>query len=360
MVSVIGAGYVGSYTSYLLAKNGFKVNIYEEHNKVGKPVRDTGIVTSTLNSLVKIDKDFIDNEVNKVRIFSGKEFLELNIRKEYILDRVKFDKYLLQLALDNKARLFLKHKLVDFENFNGKINLKFSNNKVYSDDILVGADGPSSFVAKKSSLIKDREYLIGLEARAKLKIDEDSFEVYPSLVNDFFGWVVPEGNDIVRIGIATRNNNVKLHFDKFLKLKKIKKVLSYNGGLITVYKRNYNFSKDNIYLVGEAAGLVKNTTGGGILTGMISGQELLRSLKENRNYGMLIRKRLGKELFYHDLIRKSLNKFNERDYRELIELLNEPKVRGFMNNINRDFPSSFIFKLFFTEPRLLKFIFKMF
>ncbi len=360
MVSVIGAGYVGSYTSYLLAKNGFKVNIYEEHNKIGKPVRDTGIVTSTLNNLVKINKDFIDNEVNKVRVFSGKEFLELNIRKEFVLNRVKFDKYLLQLALDNKARLFLKHKLIDFGNFKGKINLKFSNNKIYTGDILVGADGPSSFVAKRSGLIKNREYLIGLEARAKLKIDEDSFEVYPSLVNDFFGWVVPEGNNIARIGIATRNNNVKLHFDKFLKLKKIKKVLSYNGGLITVYKRNYNFSKDNIYLVGEAAGLVKNTTGGGILTGMISGQELLKALKEKKDYNRLIRKRLGKELWYHDLIRRSLDNFNERDYRELIGLLNKSRVRDLMNNINRDFPSSFAFKLFLAEPRLLKFIFKIF
>ena len=54
MISVIGAGYVGSYTSHLLAKNGFKVNIYEEHNKIGKPIRDTGIVTSTLNNLIKI------------------------------------------------------------------------------------------------------------------------------------------------------------------------------------------------------------------------------------------------------------------------------------------------------------------
>ncbi len=358
MISVIGAGYVGNYTSYLLAKDGFRVDIYEEHNKIGKPVRDTGIVTSTLNNLIKIDNDFIDNEVNKVKIFSGKEFLELNIRKEYVLDRVKFDEYLLNLALDNKAKIYRKHKLTDFNNFNGKISMKFSNNKILKTDILIGADGPGSFVAKNSGLIKNRDYLIGLEARAKLKVDEDAFEVYPSLVKDFFGWIVPEGKGIVRIGIATRKN-VKYHFEKFLKFKNIKKVIGHNGGLITVYNKNYNFSNDNIFLVGEAAGLVKNTTGGGILTGMISGQELVKAVKEKKDYNKLIRKRLGKELMYHDLIRKSLNRFSERDYGILIRLLRQRRIVEIINDMNRDFPSSFIFKLFLNEPRLLNFVFKL-
>ncbi|MAG47101.1 hypothetical protein CL617_00720 [archaeon] len=354
MINVIGAGYIGSYTSYLLAKNGFKVNVYEEHKEIGKPVRDTGIVTSTLNNLINVQKDFIQNEVTKVKIFSGKEFLELDVKKEYVLDRVEFDKYLLQLAIDNGAKLFLDHRLVDFN----KGKLKFSNDKVIENEKLVGADGPGSFIAKKSGLIKNREYLIGKEARVKMKIDENAFEVYPSLVNDFFGWVVPEGNGIVRIGIASKNN-IKEHFDKFLKMKNVKKVLEHTGGLITVYKKNYKFFRDNIYLVGEAAGLVKNTTGGGILTGMISSQELLKSFKQGKDYNKLIKKRLRKELFYHDLIRKSLDKFSEKNYEDLMKLLSQDKVTNLMKTMNRDFPSTFGFKLLLMEPRLLKFGLKL-
>ncbi|MBS3133963.1 NAD(P)/FAD-dependent oxidoreductase [Candidatus Woesearchaeota archaeon] len=357
MISVIGAGYAGSYTSYLLAKNGFKVNVYEEHNNIGKPVRDTGIVTSALGDLIKIDNDFIDNEINKVKIFSEKNYLELDIKREYVLDRVRFDRYLINMAIDSGAKLFMKHKLIDFEN-SKKVKLRFSNNKIIEDDKLVGADGPRSIVANKSMLVTNREYLIGIEARAKLKTDETAFEIYPTLVNDFFGWIVPEGKGIVRIGIATRKNT-REYFYKFLKEKNIKKIISMNGGLITVYRRDYNFSLNNLYLVGEAAGLVKNTTGGGILTGMISGQELARSLKENKSYDKLIKKRLGRELFYHDLIRKGLDKFSEKDYSELIKLLSQERIVGLIRKIKRDFPSTFVFSLLLREPRLIKFITKI-
>ena len=34
MISIIGAGPVGNYTAYLLAKKGKNVNVFEEHEKI--------------------------------------------------------------------------------------------------------------------------------------------------------------------------------------------------------------------------------------------------------------------------------------------------------------------------------------
>lgn len=37
MTSIIGAGPIGSYLAYLLAKNNQEVRIFEEHKEIGKP-----------------------------------------------------------------------------------------------------------------------------------------------------------------------------------------------------------------------------------------------------------------------------------------------------------------------------------
>ena len=48
MISIIGGGPIGAYTAYLLAKAGEQVRIFEEHNKIGKPVQCAGIVSKNL------------------------------------------------------------------------------------------------------------------------------------------------------------------------------------------------------------------------------------------------------------------------------------------------------------------------
>ena len=45
MITIVGAGPAGSYLAYLLAKQGEKVIVLEEHSAVGSPVQCTGIVT---------------------------------------------------------------------------------------------------------------------------------------------------------------------------------------------------------------------------------------------------------------------------------------------------------------------------
>ena len=56
MIAIIGAGPIGSYAAYMLAKKGIDVNVYEEHKVIGKPVQCTGIVSSEFSNIFDIDK----------------------------------------------------------------------------------------------------------------------------------------------------------------------------------------------------------------------------------------------------------------------------------------------------------------
>ena len=70
-VSVIGAGPVGSYTSFNLAKAGFKVNLFDQKSIIGKPIQCTGLVSKNILDFVKPDKETIQTEIDGARIYSS-------------------------------------------------------------------------------------------------------------------------------------------------------------------------------------------------------------------------------------------------------------------------------------------------
>ncbi len=356
MISIIGAGPVGCYLAYLLVKKGKKVNIFEDHSEIGKPVQCTGIVTSSIGDLIKIKKSFVVNEINKVKVISpSNKTLNFKLkRKNYIIDREKFDKYICKKAIQEGANLYLNHRFVDFKN--NKIILE--GRKPKKTNILVGADGPISRVAKVSGLLKNRKFVIGLQARIKSNYTKDTVEFY--LEKGYFGWIVPESDKIARIGVVAKRN-VKEKFENFLKrINKTNNVIDYQSGLIPIYNPLAKTKKDNIYIIGDAAGMVKPTTYGGIVQGLMAAQELSKAILKNRNYESLWKKRIGKELNYGLLIRRVMDKFSNKDYDEMFALLTDKSVKKIIETFDRDYPSKIIFKLLLKQPKLLKYIRKLY
>ena len=89
MIGIVGGGPIGCYLGSLV-----DCKVFEEHSEIGNPVQCTGLVTSEIFNLVKKD-DFIVNELSDFRIKSGNEKVELKLKKNYLLDRGKFDRYLI-------------------------------------------------------------------------------------------------------------------------------------------------------------------------------------------------------------------------------------------------------------------------
>ncbi|MBU0929940.1 MAG: NAD(P)/FAD-dependent oxidoreductase [Nanoarchaeota archaeon] len=352
MISIIGAGPIGSYTAYLLAKENQEVHLFEDHHEIGKPVQCTGIVTNSIKNIIPIERKFLVNKINKVKVFSpNKKNIEFKLKNpNLIIDRTKFDQYLADKAEKAGARLHTNYKFIDFK----KPYVIFNDRKPFKTDILIGADGPLSRVAKVSGLYGKREFVIGLQARINSSFEKNLVKFY--LNENYFGWVVPESRDIGRVGIAAKSN-AKDHFNSFLKLiGKKYKTKEYQSGLMPVYDPSINTFKDNIYLVGDAATMVKPTTYGGIVQGLMAAEELSKAIISNLDYNSLWRARIGKELRYGLMIRKVMDNFSQKDYNELLELLNKSNVKRVISNIDRDFPSKILFNIALKQPKLLKFI----
>lgn len=365
MITIIGAGPIGCYTGYLLAKAGLDVEIFEEHKVLGKPVQCTGIVTNSFKNIIKPRKEFLVNTLNKVKVFApNNDFLELNLkREEFVIDRVKFDQYLANKAVDNGVKLYVNHKFIGKEK-DRLIVKDLSNNKVKKKkyNYLIGADGPLSQVAKTFSLYGKRDFFIGCQARVKVNINPDCYETYFGRdFPNFFGWVVPESDKVARIGLAAKANSVYF-FKKFLHRKKIKgkDIIERQSGVMPVYNPKIKTKKNNVFLVGDAATHVKATTGGGLIHGLIAAECLAESIIKNKSYENICRKKIEKDLRIHLMIRNILNKFTDKDYNYLIELAGKKKkVKKIIETYDRDFPMKFSFKLLLNEPRFLFFLKKI-
>ncbi|OIO40296.1 hypothetical protein AUJ10_03465 [Candidatus Pacearchaeota archaeon CG1_02_31_27] len=354
-ISIIGAGPAGNYLAYLLAKNSFDVSVFEEHETVGMPVQCTGITTSYLGKLVELKKNFVINRINKARIFApNNRFIDVRLDNNIILDRAKFDQYLMEKAKKAGAKFFLGRRFVDFKK--GIMKIQKVRSKIIDEiktDYLVGADGPLSDVAKSAGLKGKMDFLIGIQARVRLN-NQNIVEFYPFI--EKYAWVVPESKDIVRIGLATRKKPKKALNDFLRKRLKRYEIINMQAGLIPVYNPKLRTQKGNVFLVGDAASMVKATTGGGIIQGLIAARALADAIINKKNYNKEWKKAIGRDLLMHFKMRNIMNKFSAKDWDYLIELFNKEKLKKILASYDRDFPSRFLVRLALIEPRLLYFL----
>lgn len=355
MIDIIGAGPAGNYLAYLLAKD-HEVNVHEEHTKIGNPIQCTGILTSHLHDLIKISKKFLVNTITRVKVYSANNEVSLKLKdKNYVVHRTKFDSYIADMAKDNGANYILNSKFTGCE-LGKQINLKFSNGKESKTDILVGADGPHSSVARAVGIYGKRRFYNGLQVTIKKDFERDLVEFY--LGDRYIGWVVPENDENARVGISAENDSAKHLKDLLLKVGG--KITARQAGAIPIYDGNLKTQFENrVFLLGDAATQVKASTHGGIIPGMIAATELNKSIRTGKDYEKLWKKRLGKDLKIHLMIKKMMDKFSPKDYDYLIKLVDNIKVKELIEIYDREFPSKFAFKMLLKEPRFLKFLFRM-
>jgi digeranylgeranylglycerophospholipid reductase len=361
MISIIGAGPVGSYLAYLLSSQGRDVHVYEEHAEIGLPVHCTGIVTSKFEDIIKPDKSFLVNTINRARIYSpDNQFLDLKLGPNYVLDRAKLDQKLAQGAEEADAKFYTSHRFIDYKD--GKVVVQHKDKlKKIKSDMVIGADGPLSPVAKSAGLFEGRKFFTGIQARAMLKND-NAVEFY--LMPGGFSWIVPESRSIVRIGTLSRANPHD-RFQEFLKNKlgedHKSQTLEYQGGLIPEYNpkiRTSGTGASNVFLVGDAATMVKATTGGGIVQGLSAAEALADAIINRKDYETEWKAKIGKELRLALMMRRLMDEFSEKDYNLLIELMNRKGMTEALENYDRDSMSSLLPRLVLEaakQPRFLHF-----
>ncbi|MGC8812260.1 MAG: geranylgeranyl reductase family protein [Candidatus Aenigmatarchaeota archaeon] len=295
-VVVVGAGPSGCISSELIAKKGYEVLVVEEHEEIGKPVQCTGLVSERIG---RIPKEIILNEIKKARFFCFDKSLEIKSReKVFVIDRERYDKFRAEKAKEAGAEFKLGARFLDFKR--GKALTTRGN---YQTKILIGADGPNSTVAKVSGLELPKNLFYAFQVNTFSKFDEDCVELWfsPEISKDFFAWVVPENEEIARIGLITKENP-RFFLEKFLEKRVGKSKITKSLGdriRIGLIKKSV---ANNVLLVGDAACQVKPFSAGGLIYGKIGAEHAanacLKAL-ESKNFS---------EKFFHENYEKKWKK----------------------------------------------------
>ena len=160
------------------------------------------------------------------------------------------------------------------------------------------------------------------------------------------------------MGVASRKNP-KEQFQKLLKKYK-GKVTGTQGGLIPLFEPWAVFVKQNVFLIGDAAGFVKATTGGGLVPGLNSAKILANSLIKNSVYSPEIYLHVAPRLLLNLNLRKIMDSFTEKDWNELVKELNTAEAKKALQEVNRDKLFQLLLSIAVKNPRIMKYGLKYF
>lgn len=284
---IVGAGPTGSYIAYSLASLGYNVAVFEEHERIGEPVQCTGIVGAECLELFPLFEGTVLAEVSSARLFSPSR-KEIRLWRDnvqaYIIDRAAFDRALAAKAQGQGAHYLLGSRVRDIAVLNDRVRIEMEGQEAFDAKSAVIASGFGSKIPHKLGLGKVSDFVRG--AQAEVKIDAlNEIEVYfdHGVAPGFFAWFVPTAEHEALVGLFCRRNPVRHIRDLLTSLFQQGRIASpeakitYGGIPLKPLPKTY---RERVIVVGDAAGQVKPTTGGGVYYGLICAEVAADTLNQ--------------------------------------------------------------------------------
>ncbi len=359
---VIGAGPVGSLLAQRLTQGGASVLIIEEHAQIGRPFQCAGLVNPEAMEIVGLH-DTVLTPIWGARIHgpSG-EVVSIGSNdtvRTWSVCRKLFDESILESAVDSGADLWLSSNPISAEQDDSEVSIKISTpdgEKTVRCSMLCGADGAHSWVRRRFRMGRPKEMIVGFQIEVSGYVGEEGkLDMYTGseIAPGFFAWAIPSG-DTTRIGVWSKAELLEGKSPE-----QLLKTLMYNS------QWSHRFSdcrevgrfcgpvpsglvkrplKGRVMLFGDAAGLCKPTTGGGIGPGfkhvetMIS--DLLRRVEGELTQVQLdsivaekhksIRKDQGRAKALRDAF---LTQMGDEELDQVFSVWSKPEVTELINEV---------------------------
>jgi geranylgeranyl reductase family protein len=345
-IAIVGGGPGGLQAAYRLTRLGFKVTVFEEHNAAGQPVHCTGVLAAEAFEEFDVPRTAYLNSLSTVQFFgpSGASIEYSTPQIEAIvIDRHTFDAALGDRAERAGAAVRVGERIANIEVLDAGVKLTTSRKRQVSAKACVLACGANYALQKRLGLGRPVMHLqsaqIEVPARSPGHVEVHfGNEIAPK----GFAWVVPVMRDhrtFARIGLMCQRD-ARECFDRFLA--RIAPRWETGGAaclggsatprikMLPLGPIARTFAP-RVVAVGDAAGLVKATTGGGIYYSLLSGTLAAETLAEAFKVGDLgaaslslyeerWRTALGEEFSAQMSLRRIANRLTDEDIDQLFEL----------------------------------------
>ncbi|MFH7903651.1 MAG: NAD(P)/FAD-dependent oxidoreductase [Candidatus Aenigmatarchaeota archaeon] len=332
MIVIIGAGISGLTLSYFLSQNGIKNIVIDLKRDVGLNHRSTSLISDKIfRYLDFFDEEDSVNSYNIANFWYGDEkvFSIESKKKMYIFDYRFLERKIFENIDKRFSNFLFSEKVldVDFER-----NILITNKRKINFEILVDASGTYAFLANKLSLFKFRKVFTSFEVYGSFEKKFEDINIFfdEKFSKKKFGWFI-EINDNALVGLIDKNlKNEK--FNEFLKNFGLKKIIyQYSHPILFASLKKLIYK--NSIIVGEAAGIIKPFSFGGITYGILSSYVASKCILSNSlaDYEKKIRKIFKKSLYFGMFVDKLLRK---RIFAEIIRFFGINKL---VENLDPDF-----------------------
>ena len=284
--AVVGASFAGLACATALARAGMRVTVLEKKTDPGGKLHTTGIIVKeAIDQVTLLDglPAELVRRINGVRLYAPNlRHVDLAAPGYYFLatDTPKVMRWLAARAEQAGARIVYRRLFERAE----RIQNGFDLGEAGTTRFLVGADGPSSRVAKTLGLGQSTRFLFGVEHEyAGVEIAEpDKLHCFIDrrLAPGYIGWVVA-GVGVVQVGLARRmradrstaDAAMEAFVEKIAPLFDLRRMqpVSVRAGMIPCGGVVKPVAARRVLLVGDAAGMVSPVTAGGIHTALKHG-----------------------------------------------------------------------------------------
>jgi geranylgeranyl reductase family protein len=377
---VIGAGPSGSYAAMQLAKTGLRVLLVEEHEIVGEPRHCTGILgQEAYDQFPDLPRDVIQSELTAAWIVSpsGERVRTPWFQgKAVVIDRARFDQSLAGMAsragatLQPGCRVDSLQQGLDGVSV-GVTYVSGTQETLIARTVII-ASGISYRLHPQVDLVPPQEHLLCAQTEVQSDVIRE-VEVYigKNIAPGSFAWAVPAGDGRLRVGV-TAHARAAQYLESLLSGPLLRDKMT--RGDKPIQKRLVPISPiassvaDRVVLVGDAAGQVKPTTGGGIFYGLIgaklAAQMMVKAFAEGRfhrrflqSYDRDWKRLLRGEAWMGRIGRKVFEHFSDAQLDRLVRVCGDEKVAKLVSrHADFDWHSRSVLS-FLTTPRVFSQLF---
>lgn len=290
--AVIGGGPGGATAARYLARQGFRVILFEKDKLPRVKICAGGIIPRVLRGLPEQAASVIEKHCTRAEVHVVDQGLRFLVKRAVPIVsttmRDRFDFALVNAAEEAGVRVVSKCKVLDFSENRDCVEILTAKG-TFSSRFLVGADGALSLVARKAGFEKQGHLVPAFET--EVGVAPDRLRTYDGVVRfDFgivprgYGWVFPK-KEHLSIGVGQmRKGSLHLEntLEKYLRYLGMEDsvVFSKKGFVIPAMPRRDGFVRGRSLLVGDAAGLVDPVTGEGISAAIESGKIAAAALEK--------------------------------------------------------------------------------